>query len=278
VVYDVHEDYVTSFTYKPYLPRWLGRLLGWAYGRLEWVTTGAFRSVIAERYYPRRFPDGVPVLNYPDQSVLDELLTQPRQLPASDPIRLLYTGSVSVMRGAVVMAELARHLPAGGSVTLIGMCPEYVRQAIRERCPDRERLHLIGDGDYVAYRRIVAAYREPWTAALALFPDSPHVREKELTKFFEYMAAGLPIVCSNFPVWRELVEGTSAGVCVEPGDPTAALAAVLALVRDPERASAMSAAGQRAARSHFSWGSQGRRLVELYTELAPIPSPSHLSV
>ena len=45
------------------------------------------------------------------------------------------------------------------------------------------------------YRRIVAAYREPWTAALALFPNSPHVREKELTKFFEYMAAkGITVV------------------------------------------------------------------------------------
>src|SRR3954447_3791623 len=63
VVYDVHEDYVTSFTYKPYLPLWLGRLLGWAYGRFEWATPGVFRSVIAEQYYARRFPDGVPVLN-----------------------------------------------------------------------------------------------------------------------------------------------------------------------------------------------------------------------
>ena len=57
-----------------------------------------------------------------------------------------------------------------------------------------------------------------WTAGLALFPDTPHYREKELTKFFEYMAAGLPIICSDFPVWRELVERHRLGLCVDPED------------------------------------------------------------
>ena len=277
VVYDVHEDYVTSLTYKPYLPRWLGRLIGWGYGTLEQATRAAFKIVIAERYYARRFPDAVPVLNYPDQSVLDELLDHPRQAPAGDQIRLLYTGSASVMRGALVMAELARDLPDGGSVTMIGACSADVAQAVREICPQAQRLRIDGEGGHVPYRRIVAAYREPWTAALALFPDSPHVREKELTKFFEYMAAGLPIVCSDFPVWRELVQGTGAGVCVEPGNAEAALAAIRALARDPERARAMSDAGRRAARTQFSWEGQARRLVALYADLAPLPTPAPMS-
>jgi glycosyltransferase involved in cell wall biosynthesis len=276
VIYDVHEDYVTSLTYKPYFPLWLGRLVGRAYGGLEQATRAAFKIVIAERYYARRFPDAVPVLNYPDQGVLDELLGQPRQRPDGDRIRLLYTGSASAMRGALAMAELACELPEGGSVTMIGACAPDVLRAVRERCPRPGRLHIEGDAGHVPYRRIVAAYREPWTAALALFPDSPHVREKELTKFFEYMAAGLPIICSDFPVWRDLVERTGAGVCVPPGDAGAALAAVMDLVRDPERARAMSLAGQNAARTRFSWETQACRLVELYGELAPLAKTSPL--
>jgi glycosyltransferase involved in cell wall biosynthesis len=159
---------------------------------------------------------------------------------------------------------------------MIGACARDVLRAVRERCPRPGRLHIEGDAGHVPYRRIVAAYREPWTAALALFPDSPHVREKELTKFFEYMAAGLPIICSDFPVWRDLVERTGAGVCVPPGDAGAALAAVMDLVRDPERARAMSLAGQNAARTRFSWETQARRLVELYGELAPLAKTSPL--
>jgi hypothetical protein len=100
VVYDVHEDYVTALADKPYLPRRVGRLAGLAYGALERLTRAAFAIVIAERYYARRFPDGVPVLNYPDQGVLDELLAQPRAAPADGGVRLLYTGTAAAARGA----------------------------------------------------------------------------------------------------------------------------------------------------------------------------------
>jgi glycosyltransferase involved in cell wall biosynthesis len=178
------------------------------------------------------------------------------------------------------MAELAARLPEGGSVTMIGACPPDVARAARALCPDPARLRIVSGegGGHVPHGRIVAAYREPWTAALALFPDSPHVREKELTKFFEYMAAGLPIVCSDFPAWRDLVERTGAGVCVPPGDAGAALAAAAGLAADPGRAAAMGEAGRGAARSRFSWESQARRLVELYARLVPppeAPAPAH---
>ena len=114
VIYDMHEDYVTSLTYKPYFPLWLGRIVGGLYGSLEQATRAAFKIVIAERYYARRFPDAVPVLNYPDQGVLDELLEQPREGPVGDQIRLLYTGSITAMRGALTMAELAGSCPKAG--------------------------------------------------------------------------------------------------------------------------------------------------------------------
>ena len=55
-----------------------------------------------------------------------------------------------------------------------------------------------------------------------------------------------------------------------PGRRRTALAAVLELVRDPERARAMGLAGRKAVRARFSWESQARRLVELYGELAPL--------
>ena len=73
-------------------------------------------------------------------------------------------------------------------------------------------------------RTILQVYRKAlrqggWLAGLAIFPPNPHYYEKELTKFFEYMGAGLPIVCSDFPAWRTLMAETGAGICVDPQDP-----------------------------------------------------------
>ncbi|MCE7896768.1 MAG: glycosyl transferase, partial [Gammaproteobacteria bacterium PRO8] len=50
------------------------------------------------------------------------------------------------------------------------------------------------------FSEITKAYLEGgWRWGLALFPDTPHYRDKELTKFFEYMSFRIPIICSDFP-------------------------------------------------------------------------------
>ena len=35
-------------------------------------------------------------------------------------------------------------------------------------------------------------------------------------KMFGYMAAGILVIASNFPLWRKIVEGNKCGFCVNP--------------------------------------------------------------
>src|SRR5690625_7060450 len=59
---------------------------------------------------------------------------------------------------------------------------------------------------------------EKWLAGLAIFPPTEHYRKKELTKFFEYMNAGLPIISSDFPVWKEFMDTYECGIAVDPNN------------------------------------------------------------
>jgi len=267
VIYDVHEDYVTATVARPWLPDWARPLLaGWMH-LVNAVARRAFVVLIAERYYARSFPGAVEMLNYAKLEEYDGLAGITRDPAAGDRIRLLYAGSVTESRGARHHLRLLDHLPEA-ELLLIGQCsvPDLAAELEAQAAAD-PRLRFVYDAHWLAKERILEAYAEPWTAGLALFPDSPHYREKELTKFYEYMAAGLPIVSSDFAVWRALVEGFEVGLCVDPEDPEAAAAAIRWLVDNPEAARAMGERGRRLVRERFNWDSQMRILNDLYRRM-----------
>ena len=221
---------------RPWLPGWARRGVAALVGAVSALARRAFTIVIAERYYARLFPGGVEVLNYARLEEYAGLQTIARQPPTH--LRALYTGSVTDSRGARHHARLLGHLPADAEVLLIGQCAiPALRAELEAKAAADPRLVLVLAPGWVPRATIAARYAEHWTCGLAIFPDTPHYREKELTKFFEYMAAGLPVVCSDFPVWRELVVGNKVGLVVNPEDPTEAAAALLWLHQQPQQRS-----------------------------------------
>jgi glycosyltransferase involved in cell wall biosynthesis len=276
VVYDVHEDYAQAAGVRPWLPAWARRLTARFYDLLAALARNSVdKVVIAERYYDRRFPGATHVLNYPRLEKFKALTTIERHRPAT--LRLLYTGSITASRGAVNHARILRHLPEA-ELLMIGHCDGETAGLLRAEAGPGARLLLPHVDRWVEHEEIVAAYREPWTCGLAVFSFSQHYCEKELTKFFEYMAAGLPILCSDFPAWRELIEGSGVGLCVDPEDPAAAAAAIRRLHADPALFQAMSEAGRLASLDRFSWSSQARNLVGAYRDLLrerpAVPAPA----
>src|SRR3546814_3897042 len=55
-------------------------------------------------------------------------------------------------------------------------------------------------------------------------------------KLFEYMAAGLPVIASDFGHWREVVEPAGCGLLVNPTDTRAIARAIEHLIGHPEEA------------------------------------------
>ena len=84
---------------------------------------------------------------------------------------------------------------------------------------------------------------------------------------FEYMSAGVPVIASHFPLWREIIEGNDCGLCVDPLDPAAIAKAIDYLVTHPQEAERMGRNGQRAVAEKYNWGIEEAKLLQLYAGL-----------
>lgn len=261
VIFDVHEDYVTSIkTVSKTIPQGLRGGFSTGYRLTIPLQKKAFHIIIAERYYSETYPEATPVLNYPDLRLFSRFRSLERSAPEA--IKLLYTGNVTLARGARNHAALVEALP-DAQLTMIGRCQGDLIGDLQAQ----PGVSLANDGAFAPFEDIVEAYSNAWTAALAVFPYSDHYTRKALTKIYEYAAAGIPVICSDFPVWKELVGDNDLGLCVPPNDLEAQKAAVVRLAADKALYDRISQSARRFAHEAASWDSEARRLTALYDDL-----------
>jgi glycosyltransferase involved in cell wall biosynthesis len=121
-----------------------------------------------------------------------------------------------------------------------------------------------------------------WVAGadVGAMPIQPTDRNHVLStpnKLFECIAAGVPVVSSDFPERRAVVVddplGPLGAVC-DPTDPDAIAAAIRSILElDPAARDDLRARCRRAAAERWNWETEGARLLELYASFAPGPAP-----
>ena len=84
------------------------------------------------------------------------------------------------------------------------------------------------------------------------------------------MALGIPVIASNFPLYRAVVEGERCGICVDPLRVEEIAQAILYLVRNPTIAVKMGESGKHAVEKKYNWNIEKVKLFKFYDELLPI--------
>jgi glycosyltransferase involved in cell wall biosynthesis len=81
------------------------------------------------------------------------------------------------------------------------------------------------------------------------------------------MAAGLPVIGSNFAMWSDLLEKNKCGMCVDPTNPKEIAEAINYLKSHPTEAKAMGENGKRLVQETYNWKAEEIKLFDFYQAL-----------
>jgi glycosyltransferase involved in cell wall biosynthesis len=282
VVYDCHEVFVESGS-NARRPGWARRVM--AARERRWVgevdAAVAVNASIADLLSPSLRRPAVVVRNTPPAwtppASPPDHLRSTLGLGVGVPI-VLYHGGFLADRGIPeLVAALRTPAVAGCHLVLMGNGP--LEPQLRRLAADPElesRVHLLPPVppavllDWVAGADVGAMTNQPRTL---------NERVSTPNKLFECLAAGVPVVSSDFPERRRIVmddpEGPLGAVC-DPTDP-GAIAAAIAAILDRTAAERQALRGRvlRAAHARYAWEAESVALIALAASLAPGASADH---
>lgn len=217
-----------------------------------------------ERRYGVREVTIVP--NYPveqDEVAARDLrsLSTGAAIPPEAPI-ILYIGAVMADRGVEELVAALRDVP-DSHVVCLGAAGQHVEivRSLAASLGVGDRVHFVPP---VPSAEVVPYARSATLGVSIVQPASLSYRLALPNKLFQYMAAGIPTVASDFADVREVVEGSAAGIVVDPTDVSAVASAIRRILADPDEARRMGDAGRRAVRERFNWNRSAEVLLRGY--------------
>jgi glycosyltransferase involved in cell wall biosynthesis len=181
-------------------------------------------------------------------------------VPAGVPI-ILYLGGLMGGRGIEHVVRAMAEVPMA-HLALLGaghLADELAAGARAIGVADR--VHVVPP---VPPELVVAYARTAQIGVSPIVPSCLNYRYSLPNKLFQYMAAGLPVVASDFPQVREVVVGSGAGLVVDTAQPSAIAGALNQLLAAPATARAMGERGRRAVDERYNWSASAATLLETY--------------
>lgn len=86
-------------------------------------------------------------------------------------------------------------------------------------------------------------------------------------KIFEYMEEGLPFICTDYILWKEICDNYHCGIYIPPGDKQKLKEALSFLTENKEEAYKMGQNGKQAVKDVFNWSSEESKYIKIFNSL-----------
>ena len=266
VIFDAHEDLPKQLLSKPYLTKTLRKSLSKLIEQFEKKTCNRFDAIVtATPFIREKFlkinSDTIDINNFP---LLNELIKETTN--SANKKNICYIGGITKIRG---IKELVTAIGLMESETQLVLCGDFGEIELKKEVENLSGWSKVQYLEFVDRSKIREVLSHSIAGIVTFLPEPNHI-ESQPNKMFEYMSAGLPIICSNFPLWKQIVEENKCGICVDPLNPQEISAAIDFLANNPETAQKMGRNGRTAVEQYYNWELEEKKLLELYSKICNV--------
>ena len=263
VIFDSHEDVPKQIMDKYWIPKIFRQIISKTYENFESRICKKLDAVISVTpIICNRFSainsEVELIANFPD---LNELNVESISATNKDPRAICYVGALFPSRG---IKELILALEScNACLHLAGtfMNDEFEREVKSLKGWDKVKFY--GQIDRNGIKNI---FEKSNLGIVTLHPTLSYMEAYPI-KMFEYMAAGISFIASDFPLWRNIVTSHNCGELVDPLDVSALASIINRMLDENEKTIQQGINGKQAIEAEFNWEHEEQKLIQLYLKL-----------
>ncbi len=265
VIFDFHEDVSAQILYKEWIPSILRKLISKSYSIFETFNAKNFDGIITvtPKFVERLSKinnNTIMVTNYP--IIVDNFEQNSNQNVKKRAV--CFAGGVSkqwshenIISALSKVDDIVYTLAGGGN-------EQYID--ILKSNQNWSKVNYLGK---IPFNQVKEIYNES-IVGMSLLSFSTQVGDEGTlgnTKLFEFMEAGIPVICSNNRLWKDIIDKYKCGIAIDPENIDEIANAINYIIGNPEKAKIMGENGKNAVQSEFSWSTQETKLLDLYNNL-----------
>lgn len=263
VIFDSHEDVPNQILSKYYLNPFIRRPISELIRRYEIFACSKLDAVIAatpfiEEKFLKINPNTVNVNNYP---IIKEFASITHSSENSH--KVFYVGSITAVRGIEEIVDALNFTQNNASLLLGG---SFVDNKLEEKVKKMKSWRKVQYLGFINRQQIETCLSESIAGLVVLHPI-PSFLESLPVKMFEYMSAGIPVIASDFPLWKTIINENDCGICVDPLKPKAIAETIDYFIQNPSIARQMGENGRKSVESKYNWDIEKTKLFNLYNKL-----------
>lgn len=266
IVFDSHENFPKQLKTKDYLHPLLQFLLPHVAVLVEKITLPFFDAIITATpaISKKLKPLNTHVVCLQNFPLKENILAADKKIIQKKTRAICYVGSMSEIRNIEFILDAISLFRSDLKVIIAG---NFSTKKFEKKIKNHKNWPKVDFRGVIAFADVKTVMTEA-RLGVVMFKDAPNHVEAQPNKLYEYLSASLPVISSNFPLWRNLIEDNNCGICLDPQELDGFVNSIESLIDDEDQLLSMGNNGRHLIETSFNWNVEFKKMKQLYMELS----------